>query len=155
MRGKGKRHHTYRSNNYITRCTKYWMYLIIIIPGIFTWNFRCAIKREKKEAMICTGQIQRHRNIFFYNCHNVLVVFHVWPLFNTVPHLVSSLFAHISRHNSEMASRIRIRPRPETLVTRAGRAFLDSRSRVPGALGTREPGNAIFFKHAGTQNAKK
>ena len=30
-------------------------------------------------------------------------------------------------------------------VDRAGRAFLDSRSRVPGVLGTRARGNAIFF----------
>ena len=27
--------------------------------------------------------------------------------------------------------------------------------RVPGVLGTRARGNAIFLKHAGTQNAKK
>ena len=41
------------------------------------------------------------------------------------------------------------------LFDRAGRAFLDSRSCVPGVLGTRARGNAIFLKHAGTQNAKK
>ena len=32
---------------------------------------------------------------------------------------------------------------------RAGRAFLDSCSRVPGVLGTRARGNAIFFKARG------
>ena len=35
------------------------------------------------------------------------------------------------------------------LGSRAGRAFLDSRSRVPGVLGTRARGNAIFFKARG------
>ena len=33
--------------------------------------------------------------------------------------------------------------------TRAGRAFLDSRSRVLGVLGTRARGKAIFFKARG------
>ena len=32
---------------------------------------------------------------------------------------------------------------------RAGRAFLDSRSRLPGVLGTRARRNAIFFKAHG------
>ena len=31
-------------------------------------------------------------------------------------------------------------------LTRAGRVFLDSRSSVPGVLGTWARGNAIFFK---------
>ena len=39
-------------------------------------------------------------------------------------------------------------PDPD-LSIRAGRAFLDSRSRVPGVLGTRARGNAIFFKARG------
>ena len=33
--------------------------------------------------------------------------------------------------------------------SRAGRAFLDLRSRVPGVLDTRARGNAIFFKARG------
>ena len=41
------------------------------------------------------------------------------------------------------------------IASRAGRAFLDSRSRVPDVLGRRARGNAIFLKHAGKQNAKK
>ena len=35
------------------------------------------------------------------------------------------------------------------LLDRAGRAFLDLRSRVPGVLGKRAHGNAIFFKACG------
>ena len=42
-----------------------------------------------------------------------------------------------------------------TKKIRAGRAFLDLRSCIPGVLGPRARGNAIFLKHAGTQNAKK
>ena len=41
------------------------------------------------------------------------------------------------------------------LSLRAGRAFLDLRSRVPNVLGTRARGNAIFFKARGNAERKE
>ena len=41
------------------------------------------------------------------------------------------------------------------VILRAGRAFLDSRSCVPGVLGTRASGNAIFFKARGNAERKE
>ena len=41
------------------------------------------------------------------------------------------------------------------VIYRAGRAFLDSRSRGPGVLGTQAHGNAIFFKARGNTECEE
>ena len=85
------------------------------------------IKKTKKKNRFCVKQLKNSGPHCFKS-----------PWLG-MPHDCS---AHADYHNAQSFPCFYAKPR-------AGRAFLDSRSRVPGVLGTRARGNAIFFKARG------